>query len=96
MSLDHRDLNTKKAEQGHAADAKARGCMVLHIREERPEDKVAIRKVNEQAGHLALVEHKNHAVNAGIKRLAVAATLNSVPFYTARGFSSRCIQLPAC
>ena len=29
------------------------------------------------------------AVNAGIKRLAVAATLNSVPFYTARGFSSR-------
>jgi N-acetylglutamate synthase-like GNAT family acetyltransferase len=29
------------------------------------------------------------AINAGIKRLAVAATLNSVPFYTARGFSSR-------
>lgn len=29
------------------------------------------------------------AVNAGIKRLAVAATLNSVPFYTARGFNSR-------
>jgi GNAT superfamily N-acetyltransferase len=29
------------------------------------------------------------AVNAGIKRLAVAATLNSAPFYTARGFSSR-------
>lgn len=28
------------------------------------------------------------AVNAGIKRLAVAATLNSVPFYTARVLAS--------